>query len=116
MDLYSKRGDLLTVILLVTISIIFVGMTNEGSITGSAIGVSDITPTDGIGAGVAKNSTSLTIRNYVPASPTLLNPANGYSSGLLPEFNWTISEDYDGDTVYYIIQMDNNSDFSSVFT
>jgi len=78
--------------------------------------ICSITPNDGIVDGVTKNSSTLTIRNYVPSpSPTLIAPIDGYTSGALPEFNWTESFDnVDYDDIYYIIQIGNNSDFSSL--
>ncbi|MDP3734493.1 MAG: LamG domain-containing protein, partial [Nanoarchaeota archaeon] len=74
-----------------------------------------ITPNDGFTDGIGRNSSSLLILNSVPAAVSLLNPAAGFSAGVLPEFNWTVSADLDPeDSVRYIIQVDNNSDFASL--
>jgi hypothetical protein len=73
--------------------------------------VCNVTPTDGFDDGDSNASDSLVILNSLPTVPALLNPENEYSSGELPEFNWSESSDLDGDDVYYVIEISTDSGF-----
>ncbi len=57
---------------------------------------------------------NFTVVNTAPSAPSLLFPINGDNFWVLPEFNWTESSDADNDPITYEIQIDNDSDFSSV--
>ncbi len=74
--------------------------------------VCNITPTDGVDDGDSKASESLVIRNSPPSAFSLLNPFDGYSSGELPEFNWTASTDtVDNDAISYAIEISTDENF-----
>jgi len=58
---------------------------------------------------------NITIASQVPPSvPQLYRPLNATAFALIPRLNWTNSTDQNGDTIYYIIQVSNVSDFSSI--
>ncbi|RMD67944.1 hypothetical protein D6817_00115, partial [Candidatus Pacearchaeota archaeon] len=48
-----------------------------------------------------------------PSIPVLLNPVDGANLSFVPEFNWSNSTDPEGDPITYILEIDNNPDFSS---
>ena len=55
---------------------------------------------------------NITIGNLPPAVPELNFPANASAIGSIGEFNWSNSLDPTGDTVSYMIEISNSSDFS----
>jgi hypothetical protein len=72
-----------------------------------------VTSNDGEADGATLSSSTLTIQNAVPASVSLLYPVNNTHFGAPVEFNWTASSDADNDALYYYIQIDNDSGFTS---
>jgi len=58
---------------------------------------------------------NITIASQVPPSvPQLYLPLNATAYSTIPRLNWTNSTDQNGDSIYYIIQVSNVSDFSSI--
>ncbi len=57
----------------------------------------------------------ITIASQVPPSvPQLYRPLNATAYSSIPRLNWTNSTDQNGDNIYYILQVSNVSDFSSL--
>ena len=74
-----------------------------------------VTPNDGSADGTSLNSSYILIENSLPENVSLIEIANGTITGdNTPFFNWTASPgDDDGDAITYMLQIDNNSDFST---
>jgi hypothetical protein len=58
---------------------------------------------------------NFTVQNRAPSNVSLLSPANAtITADNTTFFNWTNATDPDGDSLTYTLQVDNDSDFSSV--
>ncbi len=65
-----------------------------------------IVPFDGIKDGTPRNSSTVTIVNSVPGTPTLGGPVDNYqTTELALNFNWTNITDADGDPVNYTFNL-----------
>jgi uncharacterized membrane protein YgcG len=71
-----------------------------------------ITASDSINSR-ASDTWSFRSTNRLPEKPVLISPANNSSLNSKPTLKWSSVTDPDGDTVYYDIVVDDNSDFSS---
>jgi large repetitive protein len=57
----------------------------------------------------------ITIASQLPPTvPQLYRPLNGSAYASIPNLNWTNSTDINGDKIYYILQVSNVSDFSTI--
>lgn len=67
--------------------------------------------TDGTDTAV-KNSSTVIVQNLKPLIPDLNYPANGTSFKILPILDWANTTDEDKETLYYVVEVDNDKDFT----
>lgn len=68
--------------------------------------------TDYFNSSDISSSINITIGNLPPTTPELNFPANNSALTSIEEFNWSNSADPTGDSIYYIIEISNSSDFT----
>jgi len=74
-----------------------------------------VTPNDGFDDGYVFLSNNILIRNSPPTNVSLIAPINNsVFSTANTHFVWSNATDIDGDTITYLLEIDDNSDFSSV--
>ena len=84
--------------------------TTKGNTYKASVWVSDTRDED-----VQRNSTELLIGNTIPTIPVLSYPPNNtYFKDDTPEFFINNSDDPDNDTIYFVLEIDNAFDFTSI--